>query len=334
MSASIDDVAVAAGVSTATVSRAIRGLAGVAAPTRSRVLTAAGKLGYVPSSSASGLASGRTMTIGVVVPMIERWFFAAALEGVDRELRAAGYDLMVFNLGGHGANRERVFHRSLLRKRIDALVMMCMALTAEELLSLHAVNSPTLVIGGQIQGIRHVSIDDAAATRGAVEHLISLGHRNIIHLQGGSQYGVDFAVPRIRNQTFRRILRSHGLTPSPPLSGGFRIDSSKDAVGRLFDSGVVRPTAIFASSDEMAHGALYAAAQRGIRVPQDLSVIGIDDHEFSAAAGLSTIRQVPEDQGAYGTRVLLAELAGGGRLEVPAVQPHQLVIRASTAPPS
>lgn len=332
---SIDDVAMAAGVSTATVSRAIRGIPGVSAATRDRVLQIVDALGYVPSSSASGLASGRTMTMGVVVPMIDRWYFATALEGADQALRAAGYDLMVFNLGGAGGNRERVFHRSMLRKRIDALLVMCMELTDEELASLRALDSPSIVVGSYLEGVRHVSIDDPAAAREAVEHLIRLGHRDIAHLQGTGEHGFDFSVPQARNQAFEATMTAHGLRVRPEWKayGNFRTVDSKVAAGKLLDAPGGRPTAVFASSDEMAFGLMMAAAERGIRIPEELSVIGIDDHEFSEPAGLTTIRQRPDEQGAYAVGVLLAELAGASRVQ-PAVQPHELVVRNSTAPPA
>ena len=188
----IDGVARATGVSTATVSRALRGLPGVSATTRDRVLAAAEELGYVPSSSAAHLASGRTMALGVLLPRIDEWYFAAALEGVDRALRAAGYDLAVFSLGGSGRNRERVFHRSMLRKRIDALLVMCMELTPEELTALQQLDYPSLTVGGYVEGLRNVSIDDAAAAGAAVDHLVSLGHRKIAYLAGGDGHGVHF----------------------------------------------------------------------------------------------------------------------------------------------
>ena len=332
----IDDVARAAGVSTATVSRALRGLSGVSTATRDRVLATADSLGYVPSSSAAHLASGRTRAMGVLLPVIDRWYFASALEGVERVLRAAGYDLIVFSLGGTGTNRERVFHRSMLRKRIDALLVMCMELTADELAALQALEYPNVIVGGQVDGLRSVSMDDTAAAAEAVEHLIGLGHTRIAHLQGGGAYGIDFDVPRRRALAFRDTMARHGLRVRPEwlAMGDFRFAAGRTAAGRHLATPGERPTAIFASADEMAFGALRAAQERGLRVPEDVSVVGIDDHEFAEPMGLTTVRQRPDQQGAYAARLLLAELQGKARLDVPRVQPHELVVRASTAPPS
>ncbi len=330
----IEDVAVATGVSTATVSRALRGLTGVSAGTRARVLRAAKDLGYVPSSAASGLASGRTMAMGVLLPLIERWYFSAVLEGVDRQLRAAGYDLIVFSLGGTGTNRERVFHRSILRKRIDALLVMCMELTEDEHRSLKELESPTIVVGGSVQGVRHVSIDDAAAVRDAVEHLVSLGHTRIGHVRGGGSYGLYFEVPRIREESYVATMVAHDLPVRDEWSvfGDFRFSEAKLAVKHMLSTVKERPTALFCSSDEMAFGALLAASELGIRVPQDLSIVGIDDHEFAEPMGLTTVRQMPEEQGAFAVDLLLGELEGETPLRTPPVQPHELVERSSTGP--
>lgn len=330
----IEDVAVATGVSTATVSRALRGLAGVSESTRSRVLRAARELGYVPSSAASGLASGRTMAMGVLLPLIETWYFSAVLEGVDRQLRAAGYDLIVFSLGGVGTNRERVFHRSILRKRIDALLVMCMELTEDELRSLRELESPTIVVGGSVQGVRHVSIDDAAAVRDAVKHLIALGHTRIGHVRGGGSYGLSFEVPRLREESFTATMSAHGLPVRDEwcVFGDFQFNAAKLAVKHMLSTVRERPTALFCSSDEMAFGAQLAASELGIRVPAELSIIGIDDHEFAEPMGLTTIRQMPEEQGALAVDLLLAELEGESPLREPPVQPHELVTRTSTGP--
>ncbi|MDN4609393.1 LacI family DNA-binding transcriptional regulator [Arthrobacter burdickii] len=331
---SIDDVAAHLGVSTATVSRALRGLPGVAEETRARVNSTAKELGYVPSSSASGLASGRTMAMGVLVPVIDRWYFSAVLEGVDRQLRAAGYDLILFSLGGDGVNRDRVFHRSILRKRIDALLVMSMHLTEEERKAVQQLEYPNIVVGGAVEGVRHVGIDDAKAARDAVEHLIGLGHTRIAHMRGGGSFDIDFQVPRIRQQAFQQVMEDHGLPVREDWSafGDFRFTTSRVSALALLADPANRPTAVFCSSDEMAFGVLKAAAELGIDVPGELSVIGIDDHEFSEPMGLTTIRQDPEDQGAYAAELLLGELLRNEPADYPPPRPHLLVERHSTGP--
>ena len=172
---SIEDVAAAAGVSTATVSRAVRGLPRVSPATREKILGIAEALGYVASSSASGLATGRTKTIGVLAPFVSRWFFSKAIEGADRELHARQYNLSLFNLGGHGSNRERLFSKTMVYKQIDALLVLCMALTHEEIEHLQKIDIPLVVVGGHVEECPYIGIDDYAAAATAVRHLIGLG---------------------------------------------------------------------------------------------------------------------------------------------------------------
>ena len=131
MVASIEDVARLAGVSIATVSRALRGLPDVAAATRDRVLAAASDLDYIPSPFAARLASGRTATVGVVVPFLNRWFFAEVIDTVEAALRAAGFDLLLYNLGDQ-QGRARFFEVMPMRKRVDAILVASLVLTDDE----------------------------------------------------------------------------------------------------------------------------------------------------------------------------------------------------------
>lgn len=231
-------------------------------------------------------------------------------------------------------NRERVFHRSILRKRIDALLVMCMELTEDEHRSLRELESPTIVVGGSVQGVRHVGIDDHAAVRDAVEHLISLGHTKIGHVRGGGDDGLSFDVPRIREESYLETMAAHGLQVDGKWSvfGDFRFNEAKVAVKAMLAAVPERPTALFCSSDEMAFGALTAAWELGIRVPEDLSIAGIDDHEFAEPMGLTTVRQKPEEQGAFAAELLLDELGGKAPMLCPPTQPHALVRRTSTGP--
>lgn len=332
---SIDDVARATGVSTATVSRALRGLPNVADATREAVRRAADDLGYVASSSASGLASGRTLAMGAVVPSVSRWFYTAVLEGVDHELRAASYDLILFNLGGRGEDRSRVFHRSILRKRTDALVALCLDFSAEERRQLTSIGHPAIVVGGPVRGLRHIGIDDLGAAKLAVEHLITLGHRDIAHIGGEDEAGLNRSVPEARQAGWRGALAMAGIPVRDDrfVLGRFNIDASKQATDVLLSS-EDRPTAIFAASDEMAVGAMLSIWAHGLRVPGDISVIGIDGHPLARTFGLTTMEQHPFDQGATAARMLLGELAGKPPRSRSVRYPVTFIDRGSTAPPA
>ncbi|HJQ02988.1 MAG TPA: LacI family DNA-binding transcriptional regulator, partial [Jatrophihabitans sp.] len=162
MSASIEDVAKLAGVSIATVSRSLRGLPDVAAATRDKVLAAAHELDYVASPFAARLASGRSSTLGVVVPFVNRWFFAEVLGAVEAVLSTSGYDLLLHNLGD-SAGRAQFFSILPVRKRVDAVLIVSLALTDDEVAALKTLELPVGVIGVHHPGMFSVRIDDVAA---------------------------------------------------------------------------------------------------------------------------------------------------------------------------
>ncbi len=332
---SIDDVARASGVSTATVSRALRGLPNVSPATREVVRQAADDLGYVPSAGAAGLASGRTLAMGAVVPSVSRWFYTAVLEGVDHELRAASYDLILFNLGGRGGDRSRVFHRSILRKRTDALVALCLDFNAEERRQLTSTGHPTIVVGGPVRGLRHIGIDDLGVAHAGTRHLIDLGHADIALLAGEDEEGLNRSVPRARRAGWERALTSAGLPVRQDrvLLGRFDVETSRRAIDAMLDADEPHPTAIFAGSDEMAMGAMLSLWAHGLQVPRDISVVGIDGHPLSRAFSFSTFAQDPFAQGAAAARMLLDVLAGRRTAPRSVRHPVRFVDRGSTAPP-
>ncbi|MFE4226801.1 LacI family DNA-binding transcriptional regulator [Arthrobacter sp. NPDC056886] len=332
---SIEDVAAAAGVSTATVSRAVRGLPRVSPATREKILGIAESLGYVASSSASGLATGRTKTIGVLAPFVSRWFFSKAIEGADRELHSRQYNLSLFNLGGHGSNRERLFSKTMVYKQIDALLVLCMALTHEEIEHLQKIDIPLVVVGGHVEECPYIGIDDYAAAATAVRHLIGLGHTDIALLHGDDETDLNFDVPRVRIQAFHDIMREARLPARAEWDvwGDFTVRSGQEAFRRLWAADGPKPTAIFCASDEMAMGVIFEANKAGVCVPEDLSVIGIDDHDFAEAMGLTTVGQRPDLQAELGTKMLLDELDGIAGAVQSAVAPHRLIVRTTTAPP-
>ncbi|AIY02074.1 Transcriptional regulator AglR, LacI family [Arthrobacter sp. PAMC 25486] len=335
MGASIDDVALRAGVSTATVSRALRGLPRVSPETRARVLSTAQELGYVPSPSASGLATGRTKTVGVLVPYVDRWYFGHAIEGIDQVLRENGYNLLLFSLGGYLHGRKRNFTESMVRKQIDALLVLSLWLSDEELQQLQRTDIPLMSVGGPVDGCAGVHIDDIAAAAAATEHLIGLGHRRIGYLHGAADEERNFKVPGLRSVAFKDTMVRAGLELRPEWlePGDFTVADGARAAARIFDLPGELPTALFCGSDEMALGAMFEAQRRGIRVPADLSIIGIDDHDFSATAGLTTVSQKPAEHGRAAAGMIMAELKGSPAAVQELVMPFELVIRNTTAPP-
>lgn len=335
MGSSIEDVAALAGVSTATVSRALRGLPRVSADARQRVMAAVLDLGYVPSPSARGLASGRTKTVGVLVPYINRWYFAHALEGIEQVLRAHDYNLLLYSLGGYFDGKRRHFTETMVRKQIDGLVVLSLGLSENELRQLQNTAMPVISVGGPVEGCPGVYIDDTAAATAAAEHLVALGHRRIGNVHGGQQDLINFKVPALRTKAFETVLERHSLECRHDwtAAGDYSVAGGAEAAARILDAPGEKVTAIFAGSDEMALGVLFEAQRRGMRIPEDLSIIGIDGHEMAEPAGLSTIAQSPWEHGREAATLLLAELAGVPESIRDVIVPFELKARRSTAAP-
>ena len=334
----INEVAERAGVSTATVSRALSGNGHVSPTTRERVKQAALDLGYVVSSNASGLATGRTKNVGVVIPFLNRWFYSSIIEGAEQALLVHGYDLTLYNLSGGGDARRSVFEHFLLRKRVDAVIAISLELTADEVSRLLEMNKPIVGIGGPLPGVRTLSIDDVQVARLATEHLLSLGHRAIAHIGGTLAFERDFHLPTSRRVGYESALEAVGIPIDPELfqAADFTMEGGYNAAKQLLGNPRKRPTAVFAASDEMAIGTILAARDLGLAVPNDVSVVGVDDHELSEFFGLSTIAQFPALQGRMAVDILMDQLHPGlhdlGGSNIPL--DFELIVRRTTARPS
>jgi LacI family transcriptional regulator, repressor for deo operon, udp, cdd, tsx, nupC, and nupG len=332
----INDVAALAGVSSATVSRALSGRGAVSAATRERVERAAEELAYVISSDASSLASGRTRNIGVIVPYLGRWYYTEVLSGVQSVLVSQGFDLTLFNLGGDAGERRQIFEQFLFRRRVDAAIAVSVEVDDDEISRLHALRKPVVCVGGPIEGLRTLGIDDLDAAHRVVEHLTALGHRRIAHVAGLPGLR-DFRMPMNRQHGYEQALRDVGVEPDPALTrtADFSVRGGHAAARSLLEDPATRPTAVFASSDEMAFGVLIAARELGLSVPGDLSVAGFDDHENAGIVGLTTIAQDPQQMGRRAAELVLAQVESP---DEPAhsmnlVMPTRFVERTTTAPP-
>ncbi|KAB2350092.1 LacI family DNA-binding transcriptional regulator [Actinomadura rudentiformis] len=333
MSSTLDDVARLAGVSPATVSRALRGLPRVSEVTRARVVQVADELGYVISPSGSRLASGRTHTVGVVVPYVNRWFFGQVITGVESVLRAAGFDLLLYNLGGD-AGRDRFFAEMPLRRRVDAVMVLSLPIGDAEAEAFRALRVPIGLVGSAVEGFAGVRIDDVAGATAAMRHLTHLGHREIALISGGADVPMHFTPPIDRRGAYLDVLDSVGVEYTPDLeaAGDFTMAGGEQAMGELLGRSR-RPTAVFAQSDEMAFGAMRTIRRAGLRVPEDISVVGFDDHDMADLLDLTTVRQPVVEQGATAATMLLDWLASGEPPAEPAkVLPTRLIVRGSSAP--
>lgn len=332
---SIHDVARAAGVSPATVSRALRGLDRVSAETREKVLAAAAELSYVASPSATSLVSGKTSVVGVVVPFLNRWFFSSVLDGVEQLLRQHGYHLLLFNVGSRGSARTLMLDQRLLWKRVDALLVLSADLESEEIALLAALHVPLVAVDVDLPGWDRVGIDDTHAAELATDHLLDLGHRRIGYVGGNPEEDVHLATALDREAGVVAALARRGLALDPDclVRGDWTVRGGRAAGERLLTL-PERPTAIVAASDEMAIGVLCAAREQGCAVPDELSVVGIDDHDMAFAHDLTTVAQPVREQGRLAAQLLLDALAEKRRHARRVCNlPVELTVRGSTAPP-
>ncbi|GAA1497992.1 LacI family DNA-binding transcriptional regulator [Paeniglutamicibacter kerguelensis] len=336
---SIKDVAQRAGVSVATVSRALSGNGKVSSASRDAVHQAAKELGYVLSYNASSLASGRSRNIGMVMPTVSRWYYANVLQGATQELNERGYDLTLYNTSGEQRHRDAVFQDLLMRQRLDAVITVTLKLTAPELHQLQAVKKPLVALGGLLPQVQTIRVDDFNISALGTEHLISLGHRDIAFLGGTDEFNIDFCLPSARLDGFEYALDQAEIRVNPQwlLNADFTTAGAYQKVRSLLSNPRGRPTALLCASDEMAFGAIMAARDLGLNVPNDFSVVGIDGHELGDLFGLTTIAQHPHAQGEAAVRrimELLGEEDPTPDGAAPEFFPTEFVLRTSTAPPA
>jgi DNA-binding LacI/PurR family transcriptional regulator len=327
----IADVARLAGVSKSTASRALSGSGYVSERTRARVAAVADSLGYVPSPNAASLVTGRTQNIGVVMPYVNRWFFAEVLEGIQQELLNHRLDLTLYDAKPGTAARHKIFDDFIARKRFDGLIAVGLEPDHNELERLLRIGRPVVSVVGSGDATTVVEVDDDYAARRATEHLVALGHRDIAFLGGGT--GSNWAqVDRRRLDGYLTAMNDAGLPENiqhirsdVTLPGGYA--AAVDALGDVRG----RPTAIVGTCDEVAIGAIIAARRLGVQVPGALSVIGVDDHEFAEMFSLTTLRQTPREQGRVAVELLLGHLDDPQRPKSVVRLQAQLVVRSSTA---
>ncbi len=332
--ATLSDVARKARVSKSTASRALSGHGSVARETRIRVEKAAAELGFVASSAAESLATGRSRNIALLTPFVNRWFYGEVIDGVEAALIGAGYDLTLYKITETPEQRRQLFEYFLVRKGVDAVIALTLFITEEEVKRLNALGKPIVGIGGRIPGVPTFFIDDFDVSKRATQHLIELGHSKLMHFGGDQEHQLDFEVHSTRLGGFRAAMKSAGLTHQPDFAAGeVSIAGGYQSALKVLSGQVDRPTGIVAVSDEVAIGVMSAAYSLGLRIPEDLSVIGIDGHPLGETFGLSTMVQHASRQGAMAVSHALAML-GGLRLddesELAMSLPVELKIRAST----
>lgn len=268
-SVTIRDVAARAGVSVATVSRVFNNKGPIREETVRRVMEVAGALQYVPHAGARSLSTRSTRTIGVVLPDLYGEFFSEVIRGIDLAARQAGFHLLLS--GSHADREEMRAVVQAMRGLVDGLIVMSPDLEPSALVADLPPQMPVVLLNARVGGHPSVTIDNAAGARDVVRHLHKLGHRRIAFV-GGPEQNAD---AEQRRRGYRNAMKDLALGPIE-LDGTFTEESGFEA-GRRIAAREPRPSAVFAANDAMAIGALSAFREAGLRIPEDLALVGFDD---------------------------------------------------------
>ena len=305
MSATIYEVARAAGVSTATVSRALNGSAQVADRTKHRITEAIAALGYQPNHVARSLVLKATHTIAVMLPDITNPFFPALVKGVQLAADEEGYAVLLAHTGGDTAKEEAYF-QVLRGQQVDGVLLVGLVSAPESLKGLVGRGLPVVMLDRPVDlpGSATVRVDHKAGGRIATEHLLELGHRRIAHIAGPKGLGVS----QHRLDGYRRALSAHGVAfeESLVVEGDFSEDGGYRGIQELLRRRT-RFTALFAANDLSAIGAMTALREHGLQVPGDVSVVGFDDIHLASYTSpkLTTVRQPIYDMGRAAAKLLI-----------------------------
>lgn len=327
----IHDVAARAGVSKSLVSLALRGSTKVSDASREAIEKAAAELGYRPNAQARSLADRRSRTIGVNMAELDNPIFPQMLSGAHSAIRARGYNTMLVS-GERDPELENTELAKLLEFQVEGLLLISHRLPATVVRSM-AAEVPTVVLtlrGITGPGIDTVTTDDHTGARMAMQHLFDLGHSQIAHISGGTlEPGV------VREQVYREQMAAAGLADLVRIEAGDLTNlGGLEAGRRMLDDGPA-PTAIFASNDNSAIGAMAACQERGLRVPEDVSIIGYDGAALGALRTLSltTIAQPLTEMGRLAAERLFDRLDGRKVPDRAIVLEPELLARGTTAAP-
>ena len=326
----LEQVALRAGVSPSTVSRILNGTAAVSADKQQAVANAIAQLGFVPNPVARGLAGGRTLSIGVVTQAIDSPFYGGALRGIEDALGAVGYSAL-FVSGHWNAAEEARCIETLRARRVDGIIVLTGRLS-DAALRACAKALPVVVTGRSLKapGLFSLDFENFEGAVLAMQHLLSLGHRRIAFITGDPVH--PDARERLRG--YRAALEAAGVAfdPALVLPGQYHEESGRLAVERLLANGR-RVTAIFAANDQMALGAALGLYHHGLRVPDEISLVGFDDLPGSmyAVPPLSTVHQPVQELGRLAAQAMLDLLAG--RKPSAVMPPPEFVPRESSRAP-
>ena len=338
MSVTIYDIAARADVSIATVSRVFNGSPRVSPRTRERVVKVARALNYQPNVSAQSLARQSTSLVAAVIPFLTNYFYMEVLRGMQDALDASPFDLLVYSAQKF-EEVDRQLERALRRGLSEGLLLLSTPLSRTHAAALAASEQPVGLVDSLHPDFDSVAVDNEAGGYEATRHLIACGRRRIAYI------GLTPAPPPAvdRRKGYEKALREAGRAVEPALvaTGSYHARGSSEEVGyeamqELLSRGA-RPDAVFAVSDVQAIvsdvqaiGAMHALRKAGLRVPDDVALVGFDDIKMSQYVGLTTLRQPMHEMGRLGIEKLLARVEQPGRPPSHDVFAPSLVVRRST----
>jgi LacI family repressor for deo operon, udp, cdd, tsx, nupC, and nupG len=327
--ASMVDVAERAGVSVSTVSRALRGSALVSPETADRVRRAAAEMSFAVSRTASSLATGRLGRIAVLVGgSIGSWFNGSILEAIYGTLHEVDQELLIFRIRSR-AERDDFFATLPARRNADAMIVASFALTRAERSRLSELSMPLVYLNERVRGSASVSIDDARGVRDGVRQLRNLGHRQIAFARAENSIGFDYSAAA-RVDGYHAEQSEIGLSTAQQQVITAPTTHDGDVVVSQQLAGPHVPSALMVDSDELAMSVLAAMSMVGLRAPEDLSVLGFDDHAMAATFGLSTIAQPVDLLGRQAAGMALTLAARRPLAKKTIVVPTRLVLRRTT----
>lgn len=326
MNSTIKDLARATGLNISTVSRALNGQTGVSEQTRRKILSVARRMNYQRNTLASGLITKRTKTIGLILADIRNPFSAELARGVEDAAFGADYEVIFCN-SDLDPDKELRYVRSLIEKRVDGMLINCVADGTFKLRQ----NIPVVFFNRPVRrrDISEVTADNYEGGLLAAQHLIELGHTRIAHLTGGRSH-LNLGE---RCRGFIKALRAAGLKPVAILRGPHSYRGGYELCVQLLRRSGKRPTALFCGNDFMAIGAMRALREAQLNVPEDVAIVGFDDIEIAEmlATPLTTVYQPKYEMGQAAVRILLRHLAERDAFRPEhVVLPTRLVVRAST----
>lgn len=328
--ATMKDIARATGLSESTVSRALNNHPHIKQTTRERVQKAAKELDYRPNALARGLARSRTQVIGLVIGRISNLFFGEVVRGIEEVVNLHGYSLILC-ITGMDPRKELHYIDVLRQQKVDGIIFMSGFFPLDLQKAIVHSGIPTIAISRLVlqEEILSVRIDDFKESKAATDYLLSLGHQRVGLISGPLQ---DPVAGISRLEGYKKALAENGIPFEPPLvqEGDFRLNGGYEGMLRLLTLRQ-RPTAIFATNDEMAIGAIKACREKGLQVPNDLAIVGFDDTPFATMSEplLTTIAQPIYQLGATAAQLLIQFMEEGSVPEKRVILPCQLKIRES-----